>query len=657
MADVAQRPRGELYERWRSEFVTIVDKMNDPEDVKSTTRRFLCMHLTWYNSSTSEMFSPIDLQSLLKNRSTFGHVVILIDDIFDMYSRLQGKGHLYDDEVVDAMIDEVASISGLPSARDLEKGALPSWCDDSQQISAEQRDELKAKFKAETRLHVDEAALRHLLAWRHAEMLQAEYIARALECTYTVLGTKHTRKSLGILSGQQRPIRSYLSHRISEPRRANKASITEFMLGGEWNQLTDEVNSLHFRFADDNQLLINPTAIDEFRFNCRPDRRPPMNRLTPRWPTPVRGEIKPKDEHDANQDTLLCDVRAPTPGRDVAARDEQKLLKRKATLRSPAGLPPSLDYESSEVATTVVRSLCYAISSEVPFRDHVIVESTPNLCVYRPFYCEEPPSEEPSAKWSGGVGPEISHWKKVSDLLSQEVTPQDNCEGSSMHEAGDVSDEYVPAKESRRIAFVHTIPEIEARIRGLLSDDNSTFESTIDSHLRGALESFGIPSDDIAELFKQPVDLSLLRRRRDKRKAMKTPENVYDAVLSAAATVQLHAFTQLEKPFHESVSDESIESNGPQENAAKAQPDTVLQLVFSETSERKIVHLSDAGGVLCSFFAADMKADEKKRADAKFSAGFDKRFRNIAGQSLAEMVASKIHVSLSIIEPTDDLRD
>ena len=164
--------------------------------------------------------------------------------------------------------------------------------------------------------------------------------------------------------------RVYLSHRISQLRRSH-GILAASDPDAAWDPPAYEVNALHASLASQGQLLINPTAIDELRFDHDPetDRRSPI--LTPRWPLPEQTMIW-RSTKGSSEHTQILHTDA-----------------------------------SDEITSHVARSLSLRISSDVWFRDHAIVEHTPNLCVYRPFFCEAATSEP---DWSGGVGSEMTHW-------------------------------------------------------------------------------------------------------------------------------------------------------------------------------------------------------------------------------------------------------
>lgn len=360
-----------------------------------------------------------------------------------------------------------------------------------------------------SRLEAVESALAQLISWRQHEVLQAESIARELGANFTVLGVKHSRSAFDCLVQSDLRQNTYLSHRISEVRRMNKeaSSLPEDL--GEWSAVVNEVNALHAEFADAGLVLINPTAIDELRFAGSEQDPQLQPLLARRWTIkePYVELLWAAEEEEYEHTTLFVD------GLDLP----------------------------DQVASSVSRSLANRIYFDVAFRDHVIVEHTPGLCVYRPFFQAhdqvgaEDVSQEPSgANWSGGVRPEIDHWYRKTTS------------GQSAR---------------RRIAFVHTREEVRARIVWLRDSDSGDFADTMLNHLPDLLVKRGIPQLDAdtpcraihealralpagSHLAQDPIHapVQLSEPIRSNRDAL------LDALRVAYLAAMTHAFTLLPRP-------------------------------------------------------------------------------------------------------------
>lgn len=415
MWHVVRRPREELYEAWKESFAS---SLRGCVGEDGASARLLVMHLSWYQPSTSEFFSPVSVSHVQEIIQSEGcnvtGVVILIDDIYDMLARLQGDDDIYRANAIDSRADRL---------RGLHYGA----------------DET-ALTKKRARLEALESALMHLVSWRQHEILQAESIARELDADFTVFGIKHSRAAFEHLTKPVAVPRTYLSHRISEVRRMNKAMNDLPTSLGEWSAVVDEVNRLHMEFAQHGQVLINPTAIDELRFAGPDDDGSFSPYLARRWNIPAPHAellwIIPDGGYE-HTDLLADGIEVP----DVSA-------------------------------SSVARALSGRIYFDVAFRDHVIVEHTAGLCVYRPFFQDEqlyesgPKSGEPrGANWSGGVKPEITHWYRKG------------ASGSGPR---------------RRLAFVHTRAEIRSRIAWICDDGAGDVAEVVLNHLPDLLADRGI---------------------------------------------------------------------------------------------------------------------------------------------------------------------
>ena len=442
MWNVVRRPRGELHGNWEKAFQKALNACIDDSESKV---RALCMHLSWYQPSTSELFSPVSIsfmkQATQKANCRISHVIILIDDIYDMYSRLQGKRDTYRPEAIAKRAQRLHALrySSDPTDKSTER----------------------------SRIEAVESALTHLISWRQHEILRAESLAQELRAKFTVFGIKHSTSAMQNLLQSTATSRVYLSHRISEVRRQNKNSNKLPDELGDWSAVVEEVNSLHFEFAAKKQVLINPTAIDELRFGGPDNSQKLLPYLAKRWSIPEAPEYL--SDH---KDLLLTSTMEET-GELIAKQADADLDHEHTKLLSGSLTHPD------EAASSVARALASRIYFDVAFRDHVIVEHTPGLCVYRPFFrTREGNSEDNGSDWSGGVKPEILHWYRKATV-----------------ESG----------TKRRIAFVHTRQEIRSKLVTLTSNGGAEFSQTMLSHLPNLLNSEGIEGEVADELYKEII--------------------------------------------------------------------------------------------------------------------------------------------------------
>jgi hypothetical protein len=511
METVARQPRTELHERWRR----VVS-----EQIKTLNRRgqkpvVLGMHLSWYNSDSNEFFFPAESETL--RRGKFEKVIVLIDDIYDMFVRLQGPGDLYSEQVL------------AKTAKQLKKLGYRG------KLTAPE----KRLQNLQLRLEATEHALDHLLGWRRAEMIEAENLALSLGAELTLLATKHSADALRCLVDKTDVPRTYLSHRITEVRGMNKSSSKLPENLGIWAPVTQEVNELHSTFAQSGQLLINPTAIDELRFGGASGRTEYSPYLAARWPViQPAGALLWSPVEDPEHTSILV----------------------------PEGFPPS-----DPIASSVARGLASRIFFEIAFRDHYIVEHTPNLLVYRPFFCETYKNPN-DVDWSGGVKPEVKHWQR--HMTSDSVL--------------------------KRAAFVHTNVEIRSRLQWLNGGTRFSdfFVSVVRNHLRDKLKRVHIPGEEIELLFSGKLD-----ERPESHLAMnpksflRSRAKSIDGWIRSYGLASLHEiFTMLERP-HRSTDD-------PIGNF------DVAILVRSEMKDRTAENLYEATHDLIRFFSAQVDGAE-----------------------------------------------
>lgn len=342
----------------------------------------LAGHLTLFSGRRLEIYTPpfeARLRRLVERpavgkdstdsdgtrRLQLRRVIVLIDDIYDMYARLQKADGLYQR---DRAIEDYT-----PHAWKLATGGL-----------------LPVGFTAEqTRsviLDMDVKNLLRLIAWRRSEMVAAEGIAKAFDVPLTVLSVKHEVDSLVALCRWPDIKSAYISHKITEPRGENLKSDghNEY---DRWGQFAFDVNRLSggLRRTFDARVAatqrdsvgvvaIQPTAIDELRFRRSSDGdnlERYSAQLADRWPVPKRALYsRPNEDAPHFTDAL-------SNGTELTSRD-----------RGVIGLLQATIYD------------------EIAFRDHLLVSCNQALLVFRPTAL--------GPRISGGVRQEISHWTQGS---------------------------------------------------------------------------------------------------------------------------------------------------------------------------------------------------------------------------------------------------
>ena len=249
-----QLTRPQLYAAW-SRAANVARESLRTRDL--TQPSVVATHLYWYDSNLNEHFTPATLQEL--RALELSQIVVLLDDVFDMYARLDGKTDIFGTQ------------ARANASNQLAKLAFRTTSDSTP-------DEIK-QVTTQVKLEAVEHSVERLITWRRTEMIHAEHLARELGIALTPLGVKHSLGALHRLVAGELESRVYLSHRITEVRGMNRK--TSALPGdiGTWAAPAHEVGSLHTALSERGVLLINPTAIDELRFG--PPSSPP--RLSHTW--------------------------------------------------------------------------------------------------------------------------------------------------------------------------------------------------------------------------------------------------------------------------------------------------------------------------------------------------------------------------------------
>ena len=318
----------------------------------------LTCHLDLYGGRRRELYSAIDIQAFVEDGHEVSHVLLLIDDIYDMYTRLSQPSLLYDEgaglpEYI--RMQEEASDAALPQA-DLTLSRQP---------------------QAEWTLEYKTNVLSALLAWRRAEMLMAEAVAHQLGAKYMVYAVKQSTSAVAHWLNQSSRNAVYISHPITRPRETRR-------LTGTWpgDRVVEGCNELQAQLDAHGVTCVMPTGIDEFRLVVSDGRTVP--RLDTRWPI----ASTESDFSDTMYVTSVPDQ--PELGDVLLAADFQ---------------------DDSRDWRPWLRSLENQIMTEVAFRDHHLVAANPGLLVFRPYYG--------TGESSHGVAAEVDHWRTLTEDPTQ----------------------------------------------------------------------------------------------------------------------------------------------------------------------------------------------------------------------------------------------
>ncbi|MCD6593453.1 hypothetical protein J7L00_05165 [Candidatus Bathyarchaeota archaeon] len=215
-------------------------------------------HAVYYSGQRNEFYSAVDLNLLKRLKEQLrdegiliDKVIVLIDDIYDMYHRLTRPNEIFD----------------FNKIFEKTKGLLIDEYDFT-------------RDKEDIKLIVKHGILHKLLNWRQNEILISETISEELEARFIVFALKQRRSLLlKLISSTDLPI-IYVSHPITRFRR-DVISKWKKGVSYSWPRIVyEEINELPKIFETHNIILISPTAIDELRIALD------ILKLSPRWPVP-----------------------------------------------------------------------------------------------------------------------------------------------------------------------------------------------------------------------------------------------------------------------------------------------------------------------------------------------------------------------------------
>lgn len=345
-------------ELWRTAFDSAFEKLS----ARPEAHKVLAFHPSLYAYRRSEQYSLIGHALQHPGLDQADRVIVLIDDIFDMWQRLGSKNEdlFHQDEWLRTRAEAQDLLSKLSFDQQTRKLTAPDDTSDATK-------QLFARLAYGSSLTI----LEQLIQWRHLDMIEADTLATIINAELTCFGVKHPKDALTRLvtnSVDAHGTTVYLSHPISRPRRQHR-------LSGTWPDVVADSNRLSSRFIGHGVVLVCPTAIDEFRVEKGPTSESILRRfrLSERWPLIA----VPEDAINVEQPS------------DVLIRLS------------------GVESLSEDTVSTFARSLEESIYAEVPFRDHFLVTHTNGFLVYRPLYEQ--------GRFSGGVQSEIRHWSDSFD--------------------------------------------------------------------------------------------------------------------------------------------------------------------------------------------------------------------------------------------------
>jgi hypothetical protein len=329
--DLLTRPYKYLLDLWGKAFESINRKVEEKMAKNPETDIFINFHTVFYHHETIEHLSFIN-QNLL-NKFKPDVVITLIDDIYDIHSRLRGENQIFN----------------------------PSL-----------------KGRARTRTEAEDAIfeLLRILDWRAKEILMSRHITTALDIPNYLIAVKHPCETLYKIIYEDKPA-FYLSHPITEVRR-------QMGRGNqiEAQQIIGEITGIGNLLSSEFPCFL-PTTIDELRIKSNKKNGDYEPELLPRWefeesktvrpllfiPPESRNEKDPLWESDSKSEILapMLSVLAENIGAQMSTRDHRLVEQSK----NIAVYRPCYNGNPSE---GVIREIKY-------FRD---LDSSGNRFVYLP---------------------------------------------------------------------------------------------------------------------------------------------------------------------------------------------------------------------------------------------------------------------------------
>jgi len=364
--------REEVRNCWREAACSALDRLTQSK----RKHRILCGHALYYSRQRHEYYSPIDLTVLGPNRGhqvKYTRVVLLIDDVYDMFLRLSNQLDASTIDRAPQVLDAHVCASHV--------GWLWKKYQDSRREGSDRRDSDDATATTLWKFH----ALCKLVEWRKQEIVLAEHLAAALQAEFVVFAVKQLRKTLKLLlTSEEEGIAVYLSHPITEARRHEQRN-------GQRPPFVDEVNRVQGELADHSIALVMPTGIDEYRFSEGEGFLEYTPKLRPRWPTNENTEdllVVPGDGMHASE-AQVDDVFQP----QLCFRDQGQFSKYEGQGREAV----------LSAVTHYLRLFVEKVSEDVAFRDHTLIAACGKILLFRPLFGGR-------YTFSSGVQREVRHW-------------------------------------------------------------------------------------------------------------------------------------------------------------------------------------------------------------------------------------------------------
>lgn len=378
---ISKNSREIIQKNWRKaieEAFTIMTHGSTKKDLN-----LLICHPLYYKSSTREFFSVFDTGFIKKmadeKKMEISHVILINDDIYDIYKRLTEPTKLYGKEAFVTFLENYSENLKIPhTAMQNNKQAYLSWIQHS---------------------------LNSLISWKDHEILLAQNFANQLNCRFLYWAIKQDPDILKSWLKTNGRI-FYISHPITEPR-------TFHQKNKKWPPLVNIINNMQSEFAKKKLFTVTPTSIDELRFERKDQNY--TGKLTKRWPVTSKVKRSFKNSNLVANKVDHDDILFPL---DLKFKvDDFTVLKKKYA---------KIDNIRKEL-NSVFTSLEMSVVGSLANRDHSLVMHTDGIIVFEPW-------SKDKNEVHGGVGKELDYllglnqsYEKVSQLDSPIQHPRKLC--------------------------------------------------------------------------------------------------------------------------------------------------------------------------------------------------------------------------------------
>lgn len=363
---IEKNSRHRLKDEWRKATERIFDTILSSATNKSKLN-ILVGHPLYYKNSTEEIFPVFDTSHIKEkagNEFEISHTILLIDDIFDLYTELSQEGRLYSDRTCYNFMFLYSRAKNV-ALQNLNNNpeAYTAWI---------------------------QYCMNLLLQWRAQEIILTQDIADQLKSKFMLWSLKQDPLVLVKWICDKDTKIFYISHPISEPRRTFKTT-------GSWPKIVTNINNLQVKMKNKELYTVMPTAIDEYRFEKQNNNY--TSELSARWPLPdFVKQILSDPRHKLVGDLSNNDILHPY---------NVQIGLYTITRNSKADINTIQEFLNG-----IFTALEMTIVGQLSNRDHLLVWLTDGIIVLEPYSVTD-------NKIHGGIAMELRNLQTVNQSLKK----------------------------------------------------------------------------------------------------------------------------------------------------------------------------------------------------------------------------------------------